>query len=104
VLALASADVGLIGALQVSDSGSKKESRRSGGSGSIDEVFESGYPQAEWVREKTRKRAPAAAFTHTLSTAVERDVDAEKALQIGRFCRMAGVLRARGDAAMLAAS
>ena len=86
VLALASADVGLIGALQESDSGSKRKSRRDGGSKSIDEVFESGYPQAEWVREKARKRAPTTTVAHMLSTAVERGVDAEKYLQIALFC------------------
>jgi hypothetical protein len=63
----------------------KRKSRRDGGSESIDEVFESGYPQAEWVREKTRKRAPRTAVTHMLSTAVERGVDSEKDLQIALF-------------------
>jgi hypothetical protein len=65
----------------------KRKSRRDGGSESIDEVFESGYPQAEWVREKPRKRGSPTAVTHMLSTAVERGVDAEKYLQIAVFCR-----------------
>jgi hypothetical protein len=84
--------------------GRKRRSRRIGGSGSIDERLETGYPQTEWVREKTRKRAPTAAVAHMLSTAVERGVDAEKSLQISVFYIRQGVLRACRDAAMLAAS
>ena len=87
-----------------SDSGSKRKSRRDGGSKSIDEVFDSGYPQVEWVREKTRKRAPPTTFTPTFSTPVERGVDSGKSLQIGHFYSRQGLLRARRDAAMLAAS
>ena len=59
---------------------------------------------AEWVREKTRKRAPTMVVTHMLSTAVERGVDSEKSLQIGRFYSRQCLLRPRRDAAMLAAS
>jgi hypothetical protein len=82
VLALAAANVGLVGALHEKDSGSKVErgppERRER---KYSEALESGYPQTRWVREKTRKRAPLMPAAHTFSTAVDRDVDADKDLQ-----------------------
>jgi hypothetical protein len=67
-------------------------------------VLETGFPQPEWVREKTRKRAPPAVVSHRFSTAVDCGVDAYKSLQIGMFYSRQSLLRALRDAAMLAAS
>ena len=104
MLALAAANVGLVGALHEQTPDRKRRGAEAAGSGSIDEALESGYPQTRWVREKTRKRAPPTLAPSTFSTVVERDVDFNKYLQMQRFYSRQGVLRAPRDAAMLAAA
>jgi hypothetical protein len=101
VLALAAADVRLIGALQERVSVEKK-SRRLAGRGSIDEV--GGEPLSTGAVEvgKGRKRRTTARSAHRFSTAVERGVDVEKLLQIACILSPEEALRRLRDAAMLA--